>query len=66
MREELVVSVQYLLCTLKRTSSDDLKVISASSSQTDFEESIALVYRQVVNARFMELTTGTSQVYWQR
>ena len=61
-----LVAARYLLCTLKRTSSDDLKVISASSSQTDFEESIALVYRQVVNARFIELTTGTSQVYWQR
>ena len=60
-----LVAARYLLCTLKRMLSDDLKVISAPSSQTDCEESIALVYHQVVNTRFMGLTTGTN-LCWQR
>lgn len=32
-----LVAARYLLCILKRTSSDDLKVISAFASQTDSE-----------------------------
>ena len=38
-----LAAARYLLCILKRTSSDDLKVISASASQTDFTGRVSVL-----------------------
>ena len=56
-----LAAARYLLCILKRTSSDDSKVISASASQTDLADRVSMsLYRVVNTSRVYKLTTGTN------